>query len=97
MRAGLPSSRKLTLVSGLMSNESDNGNGSGFELKREFGWVRVSVDSAGKGDRCRVEDVETGTVVFLDALELASMCHATAEQRLAWLQTGPYTITDPTP
>ncbi|MGD9701279.1 MAG: hypothetical protein AB7Q42_12335 [Acidimicrobiia bacterium] len=58
----------------------------------EFGWVRVSLDTSGLGPRLKVEDLESDDVVLLDAIELASMCHATEEQRKEWLRTGPYAI-----
>lgn len=64
----------------------------GIELVSEFASVRVSLDTTGRGPRLKVEDLESDAAVFLDALELASLCHATDEQRQRWLRTGPYTI-----
>jgi hypothetical protein len=61
-----------------------------FELMSEFAWVRVRRDDSGRGPRLLIEDLEAGQSVLLDPLELASMCHATDEQRRAWLRTGPY-------
>lgn len=72
---------------------STNADGT-IELMSEFGWVRVSLDTSGLGPRLRVEDCESDAVVFLDALELASMCHATDDQRRRWLHTGPYASED---
>ena len=66
-----------------------------FDLLSEFGWVRVSLDTTGRGPRCRVENLESGDVVFLDAIELASMCQSTDTQRREWLRTGPYTPVEP--
>jgi hypothetical protein len=45
----------------------------------EFAAVQVSIDYAGNGPRLRIEDVRTGHVGFLDALEL---------ETLAWLPDG---------
>ncbi len=61
-----------------------------IELMSEFAWVRVSVDRSARGPRLAVEDVESGTVAYFDALELSSLCHATDEQRRDWMKTGPY-------
>ncbi|HWF54093.1 MAG TPA: hypothetical protein VG223_05685 [Solirubrobacteraceae bacterium] len=45
----------------------------------EFGSVQVSIDHDGNGPRLRIEDLKTGQVGFLDALEL---------ETLAWLPEG---------
>ncbi len=50
-----------------------------IEIASEFAAVQVSVDTAGNGPRLRVEDMRTGHVGFLDALEL---------ETLAWLPEG---------
>jgi hypothetical protein len=50
-----------------------------LELASEFAAVAVSVDREGNGPRLRVEDLRTGHVGFLDALEL---------ETLAWLPEG---------
>jgi hypothetical protein len=63
-------------------------------LSSEFASVRVSLDNSGRGPRLKVEDLEADAVAFLDAIELASMCHATDEQRRQWLTTGPYAADD---
>ena len=65
-----------------------------IEIASEFAAVRVSLDTTGRGPRLLVEDLETNAAVALDAIELASFCHATAEQRREWLQTGPYRVED---
>ena len=70
-----------------------NDDGS-IELASEFASVRVSVDTSGRGPRLKVEDLESDAVAYLDAIELASMCHATEEQRKEWLRTGPYATDD---
>lgn len=49
------------------------------EIESEFASVRVSVDDDGNGPRLRIEDLKTGRVGFLDALEL---------ETLAWLPEG---------
>ena len=59
-------------------------------LASEFARVLVSVDSSANGPRLLVEDLESGESVFLDPLELASFCHASDEDRQAWLLVGPY-------
>lgn len=45
----------------------------------EFAAVELSIDHAGNGPRLRIEDLRTGHVGFLDALEL---------ETLAWLPPG---------
>jgi len=49
------------------------------EVSSEFGSVRLSVDHAGNDPRLRIEDLKTGQVGYLDALEL---------ETLAWLPEG---------
>jgi len=59
-----------------------NGGGThntGFELKSEFARVRVALDLSAKGPRLLVEDVKTGSRLFLDPLELESIATATHE------------------
>jgi hypothetical protein len=48
-------------------------------VENEFASVSVSVDHAGNGPRLRLEDLRTGQVGYLDALEL---------ETLAWLPEG---------
>ncbi len=45
----------------------------------EFATVSLSIDNAGNGTRLRIEDLRTGHVGYLDALEL---------ETLAWLPDG---------
>ena len=49
------------------------------EISSEFASVALSIDHAGNGPRLRIEDLRTGHVGFLDALEL---------ETLAWLPDG---------
>jgi hypothetical protein len=49
------------------------------EVSSEFASVAVSIDHEGNGPRLRIEDLRTGQVGFLDALEL---------ETLAWLPEG---------
>jgi hypothetical protein len=49
------------------------------EVSSEFASVAVTVDRHGNGPRLRIEDLRTGHVGFLDALEL---------ETLAWLPEG---------
>lgn len=48
-------------------------------VKSEFAAVEIEVDEQGNGPRLRIEDLKTGHVGFLDALEL---------ETLAWLPEG---------
>jgi ketosteroid isomerase-like protein len=50
-----------------------------MEISSEFGAVEVSVDRSGNGPRLKLEDLKSGHVGFLDALEL---------ETLAWLPEG---------
>jgi hypothetical protein len=45
----------------------------------EFAAVQLSVDTDGNGPRLKIEDLKTGQIGFLDALEL---------ETLAWLPEG---------
>lgn len=47
-----------------------------WEIVSEFAAVSLSVDQEGNGPRLRIEDLKTGHVGYLDALEL---------ETLAWL------------
>jgi hypothetical protein len=49
------------------------------EVVSEFAAVSLSIDHEGNGPRLRIEDLKTGQVGFLDALEL---------ETLAWLPDG---------
>jgi len=49
------------------------------EVSSEFASVALSIDHDGNGPRLRIEDLKTGHVGFLDALEL---------ETLAWLPEG---------
>ena len=49
------------------------------EIESEFAAVRVSIDREGNGPRLRIDDLKTGHVGYLDALEL---------ETLAWLPEG---------
>ena len=49
------------------------------EVTSEFAAVSLSIDHDGNGPRLRIEDLKTGQVGFLDALEL---------ETLAWLPEG---------
>ncbi len=52
---------------------------SGDVIGSEFAEVRVSVDHAGNSSRLRLEDLRTGRVRHLDALEL---------ETIVWLTDG---------
>jgi hypothetical protein len=49
------------------------------EVANEFAAAAVSIDHDGNGPRLRIEDLRTGHVGYLDALEL---------ETLAWLPEG---------
>lgn len=49
------------------------------EVGSEFATVRLSIDDHGNGSRLRIEDLKTGRIGYLDALEL---------ETLAWLPDG---------
>jgi hypothetical protein len=56
-------------------------------VANEFASVAVSVDHAGNSPRLRLEDLRTGQVGYLDALEL---------ETLAWLPDGAlHSLLDP--
>jgi hypothetical protein len=59
-------------------------------VESEFASVTISLDTAGHSPRLHVRDNETGDDVLLSAIELASLCLATAEDRAGWLRVGPY-------
>jgi hypothetical protein len=63
-------------------------------VENEFASVTVSLDTAGHSPRLHVRDNETGDDVLLSAIELASLCLATSEDRAGWLKVGLYR-TDP--
>ena len=73
---------------------AEQNNDGSIEFMSEFASVRVSLDTGGRGPRLKVEDLEADAIVYFDALELASLCHATDEQRREWLRTGPYAVDD---
>jgi hypothetical protein len=61
------------------------------DLQSEFAAVRITVERHRLGTRLSVVDLETGDQLYLDALQLSAMCHATQSQQRAWLRTGDYT------
>jgi hypothetical protein len=63
-------------------------------VENEFASVTVSLDSAGHSPRLHIQDNETGDDILLSAIELASLCQATSEDRAGWLKVGLYR-TDP--
>lgn len=63
-------------------------------VENEFAAVTVSLDTAGHSPRLHVRDNETGDDILLSAIELASLCLATSEDRAGWLKVGLYR-TDP--
>lgn len=59
-------------------------------VENEFASVTVSLDSAGHSPRLHVRDNESGDDILLSAIELASLCLATSEDRAGWLRVGLY-------
>jgi hypothetical protein len=59
-------------------------------VQNEFASVTVSLDTAGHSPRLHVRDNETGDDILLSAIELASLCLATSEDRAGWLKVGLY-------
>jgi hypothetical protein len=59
-------------------------------LINEFAAVRVSLDRNGHDPRLLVEDMETGAEILLSPIELASLCLASADDRVNWLRVGQY-------
>ena len=59
-------------------------------VQNEFASVTVSLDTAGHSPRLHVQDNETGEDILLSAIELASLCLATSEDRAGWLKVGLY-------
>jgi hypothetical protein len=57
---------------------------SEFELRSEFGHVRVALDTSARGPRLLIEDLKTGSRLYMDPLELESIATATHED-LAYL------------
>jgi hypothetical protein len=42
-------------------------------VRNEFAAVEVALDHEGNGDRLKVEDLDSGRVVYLDALQLENI------------------------
>ena len=59
-------------------------------VESEFASVTISLDTAGHSPRLHVRDNETGDDILLSAIELASLCLATSEDRAGWLKVGLY-------
>jgi hypothetical protein len=59
-------------------------------VENEFASVTISLDNAGHSPRLHVRDNETGDDILLSAIELASLCLATSEDRAGWLKVGLY-------
>jgi hypothetical protein len=57
-------------------------------LKNEYASVKVTVDTEAKGTRLKVEDISTGTSIYLDPIELQALAWATKEDLSVF--TRPY-------
>jgi hypothetical protein len=75
-----------------MNSQGVETNGTHHVSPTEDKRVRlaVSLDTAGHGPRLHVRDNETGDDILLSAIELASLCLATSEDRAGWLRVGLY-------
>jgi hypothetical protein len=62
----------------------------GHVVWNEFAAVEVAVDLRGLTPRLRVEDLDSGAVVYLDPLELATFANTPEALRSRWLNVGPY-------
>ncbi len=51
--------------------------GASLLLANEFAQVKIELDTSGNGPRLRIEDLKTGHIGYLDALELESLAWAT--------------------
>lgn len=83
-----------------MPADADDGTSSLHELgvvASEFGTVSVSVDSAGNSTRLRLEDLRTGAVRYLDALELESIVWAPDQWMRALLDPSQHRWRDAEP
>lgn len=63
-------------------------------VENEFASVTISLDTTGHSPRLHVQDNETGDGILLSAIELASLCLATSEDRAGWLRVGLYRTDD---
>ncbi|MFI9408644.1 hypothetical protein [Nocardia gamkensis] len=62
------------------TNNGNDSRGREFDvIHSEFAQVRVGVDETANGPRLRLEDLKTGRVRYLDALEL---------ETIVWLAEG---------
>jgi hypothetical protein len=59
-------------------------------VENEFASVTISLDAAGHSPRLHLRDNETGDDILLSAIELASLCLATSDDRAGWLKVGLY-------
>ena len=57
-------------------------------IRNEFAVVRVRKDVSANGERLMIEDMATGSVIFLDALELEGLTRASHDLMRPLLPTG---------
>lgn len=62
----------------------------GAVVANEFAAIQVSVDYNGGSPRLLLEDLTTGKSIYLDPLEMASLCEASDDDRQRWLLVGAY-------
>ena len=68
-----------------MDARGDQRLAPGGIVRNEFAAVRVEIDHSANSGRLRIEDLQSGACIYLDALELASLASAT-HAMLAFLQ-----------
>lgn len=48
-------------------------------LKNEYASVKVTIDTEGKGPRLKVEDLSSGSTIYLDPIELQALAWTTRD------------------
>lgn len=66
-------------------------------IRNEFAAVEVELDNEGNGDRLRVEDLDSGRVVYLDALQLENIVWMPDDELSALMDPSRYRWRDEQP
>lgn len=64
-------------------------------IRSEFAVVDVGVDDAANGPRLKIEDMQTGRTIYLDALELESLAWAPHSRLEHFMNPSAYRWRDP--
>lgn len=59
-------------------------------VRNEFSVVKVELDQEGNGDRLRLEDMDTGRVIYLDALQLENLVWLPDEKLAEYMDPSAY-------